>query len=369
MKIERSYLNIDLNNLKYNISKIKEKLYPNEKMSCVVKANAYGHGDKKISLELEKMGIDFFCVATLEEGIRLRKVLNKETSILILGFTAFRNIKEVVKYDLIQTITSKIYLKEMYKHCQDKIKVHLAIDTGMSRIGLQMNNELDEDIKFALDHYDVNGVFTHVSSADSLVPELCEYSQKQIERFETVYEKYKDLIPYFHYKNSASIIKKFKPNGNLVRPGVIMYGLAPSMEVKDYIELKQLIEWKSVISSVRTIEGGTPIGYGNTFKSSSTMKVATISTGYADGYNRLLSNKGYVLIKGKRAKVVGRICMDQFMVDVTDIEDIRCGMMATLIGKDGDEEITIDELAEMCGTINYDIVCNISLRVKRYYHN
>lgn len=366
-KIERSYITINLSNLKYNYNNIKEKMYPNEKMACVVKANAYGHGDLVIASELEKLGVDFFCVATLEEGINLRKVLNVNTKILILGYTPCDHVDKLIKYDLIQTITSRGYMEEMYKHTSEKVKVHLAIDTGMSRIGLQINENLERNIEFALKHYNVDGAFTHISSADSLVTELCDYSQFQMLRFNGVYEKFNSCIENFHYKNSASIIRQFKEIGNYVRPGIILYGLAPSNEISDYIDLKQLIEWKSVISSVRDIPEGTPIGYGNTYKSSKQMKVATISTGYADGYNRLLSNKGYVLINGKKARVVGRICMDQFMVDVTDIEDVHSGMMATLIGQDMNEYISIDELAKLCDTINYEIVCSITSRVKRYY--
>lgn len=367
MKIERSFITISLDNLRYNYEQIKKCLYDNETMACVVKANAYGHGDEVIALELEKLGVNFFCVATLDEGIRLRSVLNKDSSILILGYTPTDYIDDVIKYDLIQTITSRGYMEELYKHSDRKVKVHLAIDTGMSRIGLQMNENLDRNIKYAFEHYEVLGAFTHISSADSLVTELSEYSILQIDRFNYVCRKYSDLFKHLHYKNSASIIRKFIPYGNLVRPGIILYGMSPSNEISDLINLKQLIEWKSVISSVRDIPQGTPIGYGNTFKSSKNMKVATVSTGYADGYNRLLSNKGYVLINGKKANVVGRICMDQFMVDVTDIENVHSGMLATLIGKDGEEEITIDELASLCDTINYEVTCSITNRVKKFY--
>ena len=183
MKTERSYITINLNNLKYNLDNIRSKLYPNEKMACVVKANAYGHGDKKIAKELENLGIDFFCVATLDEAIRLRNVLKPTTSILILGYTPYDYVEEVVKYNLIQTITSVRYMKNAYKYANNKIKVHIALDTGMSRIGLQMNENLDRNIKYAFEHYEVLGAFTHISSADSLVTELSEYSILQIDRF------------------------------------------------------------------------------------------------------------------------------------------------------------------------------------------
>ena len=367
MKTERSYITINLNNLKYNLDKIKSKLYSNEKMACVVKANAYGHGDRKIAKELENLGIDFFCVATLDEAIRLRDVLKPTTSILILGYTPYDYVEEVVKYNLIQTITSVRYMKNAYKYANNKIKVHIALDTGMSRIGFQFNNEIDDNFKFAFENYIVDGVFTHMSNADYLSNHMTDFTNNQRKKYNEIYSKYKEIIPNFHYKNSASIIRRFDNLGNIVRPGIILYGLSPSDEVKHFIDLKTLIEWKSVISSVRFIEKGSAISYGNTFYAKDDMKIATISTGYADGYNRLLSNKGYVLINGKKANIVGRICMDQFMVDVTNIENVESGKLATLIGKDGDLEITIDDLAKICDTINYEIICSISERVKKFY--
>ena len=367
MKTERSYITINLNNLKYNLDKIKSKLYPNEKMACVVKANAYGHGDRKIAKELENLGIDFFCVATLDEAIRLRDVLKPTTSILILGYTPYDYVEEVAKYNLIQTITSVRYMKNAYKYANNKIKVHIALDTGMSRIGFQFNDEIDDNFKFAFENYIVDGVFTHMSNADYLSNHMTDFTNNQRKKYNEIYSKYKEIIPNFHYKNSASIIRRFDNLGNIVRPGIILYGLSPSDEVKHFIDLKTLIEWKSVISSVRFIEKGSAISYGNTFYAKDDMKIATISTGYADGYNRLLSNKGYVLINGKKANIVGRICMDQFMVDVTNIENVESGKLATLIGKDGDLEITIDDLAKICDTINYEIICSISERVKKFY--
>lgn len=367
MKVERSFVTVNLSNLKYNYEQIKSKMYPNEKMACVVKANAYGHGDKEISKELENFGVDFFCVASLSEALNLRSVLKKETNILILGFTPYDYIDEVVENGIIQTITSVEVLENLYKYSDKLIKVHLALDTGMSRIGLQINDDLDKYINFALDHYDVDGIFTHMSTADCMSNELKEFSELQKSRYKEVYLKYKNKIKNFHYKNSASIIRGFENYGNIVRPGIIIYGMNPSDEVADFIDLKPLIEWKSVISSVRTIQKGDAIGYGNTFVASQEMKIATISSGYADGYNRSLSNKGGVLINGKFAPIVGRVCMDQFMVDVTNIEDVHSNMLATLIGKDGDLQITADDIANLYGTVNYDVVCALTNRVKRIY--
>lgn len=367
MNIERSFITINFDNLKYNYNQILSKLYPNEKMACVVKANAYGHGDKELSKKLEEFGVDFFCVASLSEALNLRSVLKNETSILVLGFTPYEHINEVVDNNIIQTITSVEVLENLYKYSQKKIKVHLALDTGMSRIGLQINQQLDKYIEFALKHYDVNGVFTHLSTADCMSEQLKAFSESQKNKFKEVYFKYKDIIPNFHYKNSASIIRSFENFGNLVRPGIILYGLNPSDEVNNFIDLKQLIEWKSVISSVRTIQAGDAIGYGNSFVALKEMKIATISTGYADGYSRFLSNKSKVIINGKFAPIVGRVCMDQFMVDVTEIDNVHSNMLATLIGKDGGLEITVDDIANLYGTVNYDVVCAITNRVKRVY--
>lgn len=366
-KVERSVITINLNNLKHNYYQIANKLSKNEKMACVVKANAYGHGDSVIAKELEELGVDFFCVASLSEAIHLRKVLKKETSILILGFTPYDDLEKVVNNDIIQTITSVNVLKELYKKSSKRLKVHLALDTGMSRIGLQIDKHLDENIMFALDHYQVDGLFTHMCTADCMSEELQRLSELQKRRFQEVYFKYKDRIPNFHYKNSASIVRGFEDFGNLVRPGIILYGMDPSDEVSKYLDLKPLIEWKSVVASVREIEPGDVVGYGATFVAKDKMKIATIATGYADGYSRFLSNKGGVLINGKYAPLVGRVCMDQFMVDVTKIDDVYENCEVTLIGKDGDLEITVDKVASLYDTVNYDVVCGITDRVKRIY--
>ena len=367
MKIERSFVTINLDNLKHNYHQILSKMSANERMACVVKANAYGHGDTVIAKELESYGVDFFCVASLSEALRLRSVLNKNTSILVLGFTPYDDLDVVIQNDIIQTITSVEVLENLYKYSDKLIKVHLALDTGMSRVGLQINNQLDSYIDFALKHYQVDGLFTHMSTADCMSPNLKEFSEMQKKRFQEVYLKYKDVIPNCHYKNSAAIIRSFENYGNLVRPGIILYGMDPSDEVSNYLDLKQLIEWKAVIASVRTIQKGDAIGYGASFVASKEMKIATIATGYADGYSRLLSNKGGVLINGKYAPLVGRVCMDQFMVDVTEIDDVHPNMLATLIGKDHDLEISVDDVANLYGTVNYDVVCAITNRVERFY--
>lgn len=367
--IERSVITINLQNLRDNYYKIKSILKSNEKMACVVKANAYGHGDIVIALELEKLGVDFFCVASLSEAIRLRKVLKKETSILVLGFTPYGEVKTAIEYDIIQTITSSDVLKELYKFSNKKLKVHLAIDTGMSRIGLQLNDSLDNNIAFALEHYNVDGIFTHLCTADCIDEKLQELCSLQQKRFADVYYKYKDIIKNFHYKNSAAILRGFESMGNLVRPGIILYGMDPSDEVINNLGLKPLIEWKSVVASVREINPGDSIGYGASFTAKEKMRIATIATGYADGYSRFLSNKGNVIINGQFAPVVGRVCMDQFMVDCTHIDNVYPNMPVTLIGKEKDLEITADNVASLYNTVNYDVVCGVTERVTKKYIN
>lgn len=367
MIIERSFITINKNNLIQNFINIKSKLLPGEKPACVIKANAYGHGDIELALLYQELGVDFFCVACLDEAIKIRKVLKPNTSILILGYTPYEFTDKLIEYNLIQTITSKDYLNNLYKYSNNKIKVHIAIDTGMSRIGLQNNDEIDKVINFALDKYNVDGIYTHMSVADSLNDIHNTHTKNQKEIIKSLYNKYKNIIPHFHYKNSASIIRQLESIGNMVRPGIILYGLNPSDDVKEYIDLKPVIEWKSIISSIRTIKPGETVGYGNTYKADKKTKIATISTGYADGYNRLLSNKGSVIINGKLAPIVGRVCMDQFMVDITNIDNVEINTLATLIGKENDVEITVDDLAKLCATINYEIVCDISNRVKKFY--
>ncbi len=365
---KRSWVEIDTKILKKNIDEIKKYLFDNEEMIAVVKANAYGHNDKLFSKELYKLGIKKFAVASLSEAINLREVLD-DAVIVILGYTPYSDADKLVKYNLSQAITSIDYLDNLYKHTNGKIKAHIAIDTGMSRIGL---NAKDFDfcvktIERYMDIYDIEGMFTHMASADADDLKSDEYTKMQMERFKPLAEYFKDRIKYIHYKNSSAIIRKLDNMASCVRPGIILYGLYPSDEIKKYIKLEPILSWHSVVTSVRNISKGESVGYNNLFIADKDMKIASVGVGYSDGFRRNMLNKAYVIVNGVRVRVLGRICMDQCMIDVSDVTDVKIGTKVTLIGENHGEYISAEELASIALTNHYDILSNISVRVDRVF--
>lgn len=376
--IKRTCSVINLDNLHYNILQIKAKLDESKKVIAVIKADAYGHGDIEVAKALIKDGIDFFAVSSLEEALSLRNN-NINCAILILGFTPVENAKVLSKLNICQCVFSKEYAKKLNDAClkQDcSVDVHLKIDTGMGRIGFIQNEKIDaykeimEIMQF--NHLNYTGIFTHFSSADSLDVQSNEYTKLQSSYFNKVIFDLNSNGIHFeftHIQNSAGIAFSAKSqysNATHARAGIILYGLAPSEEKLDFL-VKPVMELKSVVSMVKQIESGTCVSYGRNFVSTGVTKIATVPIGYADGFPRLLSNKGEMLIKGKRAKIIGNICMDQLMLDVTNIPDVSAGDVVTIVGFDGDDCITFDELAQKIGTINYELVCLIGRRVPRVY--
>lgn len=372
--IKRTWCEIDLNALKYNIDTIKS--ITDKKIIAVVKANAYGHGDVEVSKELQSLGIDYFAVSNIDEAIHLRS--NGITgSILILGYTPVENADLLSKYDVIQAVVGYDYavsLNQSLKGFGCTAKVHLAIDTGMSRIGFVQNGSndaTDEIVKvYSLSNLVVDGMFTHLCVADSFKEANVSFTECQLNHLDTIVSKLKSLgydCGLVHAQNSAGLTNLQKPQYDAVRAGIILYGLNPSDDVRKDVVYKPILSFKSVVSLVKYIHSGDTVGYGRTFTAKDTMKVATVSAGYADGYNRLLSNRADVLIHGKRCRVIGNVCMDQFMVDVSELDDVKCGDVVTLVGKDGNQEVTLDELANLVGTINYELACDINVRATRVY--
>ena len=372
--IKRTWCEIDLNALKYNIDTIKS--ITDKKIIAVVKANAYGHGDVEVSKELQSLGIDYFAVSNIDEAIHLRS--NGITgSILILGYTPVENADLLSKYDVIQAVVGYDYavsLNQALKGFGSTAKVHLAIDTGMSRIGFVQNGSndaTDEIVKvYSLSNLIVDGMFTHLCVADSFKDVNVSFTEYQLKNLDTIVNELKSLgydCGLVHAQNSAGLTNLQKPQYDAVRAGIILYGLNPSDDVRKDIVYKPILSFKSVVSLVKYIHSGDTVGYGRTFTAKDTIKVATVSAGYADGYNRLLSNRADVLIHGRRCKVIGNVCMDQFMVDVSELDDVKCGDVVTLVGKDGNQEITLDELANLVGTINYELACDINVRATRVY--
>lgn len=368
---ERTYITIDLEAFRQNIRNIYA--YSGVPIVAVIKTDGYGHGAVRLAEELEQFPFVWgYAVATAEEAAELREAGLKKR-ILILGYVFPDAYETLVRYRVTPTVfdteSAELWNREAKKQNQ-KIPVHIKVDTGMSRIGLPDSEEGAETVKkiAGLDALTVEGIFTHLAKADEWdhTP-----AQRQIDRFRAFcakLEKQGIIIPIKHCANSAGIIGFESAKMELMRAGIILYGMVPSDEVlADAIALKPVLSWKSAVAYVKTLPSGVPVSYGGTYITSGETTVATIPVGYGDGYPRLLSGRGAVLIRGKRAPIIGRVCMDQFMVDVTEIGGVSRGDRVTLIGRDGKEEIPMEELAGLCGTIHYEIACNINKRVPRIY--
>lgn len=369
---KRAWAEIRLDNLKYNLDICRSFLKGNTEIVAVVKANAYGHGDTAIAPFLQSQGVNWFAVSNINEAINLREHgITKE--ILILGYVMPTEAQELCEYNIIQAVTGLAHAKELSQNAPQgkKVRVHIKIDTGMGRIGLRHHtakgyaDEIEEISK--LKNIKVEGIFTHLSVADTDEKRDVAYTDKQIN---TMLEIKKELdsrhfvLKQFHFLNSAGATYHATAESTLARYGIMLYGLHPNVALDLPKPLKPVMELKTIVAHIKTIEEHEYVSYGRTYCSDRPTRVATLAIGYADGYSRLLSSKAEVLINGRRAKVIGRVCMDQTMVDVTDI-DVKVGDTATLFGKDGDDEITADDLASLYGTIGYEIICGISKRVPR----
>lgn len=368
----RAYIDINLNNLKYNLKQIQQ-VSKSKNICAVVKANAYGHGSVDIATYLEKEKlVSAFAVADLDEAICLREC-GISSDILIFGQTNILRLDSVAKHNLIQTIDSLDYAK-LINNNGIKIRTHLAIDTGMTRIGINgytLSSFISEfSILQTFSNIILEGVFTHLSVADSTdIPDI-EYTKNQIKRITEIgtYLK-RNISPgiIVHYLNSAGAIYYSSEESDWIRIGILMYGLYPNPKNRLPFIPKPVLSVHSTISLVRAIPTGTSIGYGRTFVSPKPMRIGIVPFGYADGYPRALSNNYFVLINEKKIPIVGRICMDQFMVDLTDT-DISVGDQVTIIGSQGNLNITLDDIAAQSNTISYELACNISRRVHRNIH-
>ena len=376
---KRTWAQISLNRIEHNYKIIREQINPGTKLCCVIKADAYGHGAPEFAELYEKLGADFFAVSNLEEALQLR-IGGITLPILILGYTPAEYAKELSDNNISQAILSLDYAKELSasaKALNVTVKSHLKIDTGMSRIGIMCQDIHRDNIKndvmeiFGLDNLEIEGMFTHFAVSDEK-EEGREYTLHQIECFNYVINTLKEngidtdkIIK--HCSNSAAIMDYKSVNMDMVRAGIILYGLSPSSKLKGQLALKPAMELKSVIAHIKEIEPGTTVSYGRTFEADRKMKIATVPIGYADGYIRNLASDAFMLVKGKKAKVLGRICMDQCMIDITNIDDVRVGDTVTVVGRSGSEEITMDDVASWTGTINYEVVCLVGKRVPRVY--
>lgn len=370
-QFDRTYAEVNLQAVRHNIEEARKNIKSGTKIMAIVKANAYGHGAVPVSKALTSQ-VDAYGVAMIEEALELRDA-GIDKMILILGYTGEEWYEELVKHGISQTI----YTYDMAKKLSDvavslgkQTPIHIKIDTGMGRIGFAPT-EKSVDIVEKVSHLPgvfIEGVFTHFARADEKTIQAAKEPFARYMQFVQELEKKGIRIPIRHVSNSASILSFPEAHLDMVRSGITTYGLYPSEDVpKEILKLMPAMSWKSKISFVKPIEPGTSISYGGTFTAEKPMIVATVPVGYADGMKRDLSGKGRVLVHGQYARILGRVCMDQFMIDVTDISNVKMGDTVTIFGKDGDKCIPVEEIAELSHSFNYEFVCSISNRVPRKY--
>ncbi len=365
----RAWIEIDLSSLKHNVEEIKKILKPNTKIMAVVKANAYGHGLTTISSYLNTLGIMDFAVATLEEGMNLRKNGIKG-NILILGYTSIENLKYVSEYNLIQTIVDESYAKKL-KKLNIPLKVQIKVNTGMNRIGIsyQKKDTIKEIYQYS--NLEVMGLFSHLSSSEQYEKEDIGFTNKQINRFHDVINYLKEQnINYgkIHLQSSYGLVNYPELEYDYTRIGMILYGnhSEKNMHLKINLDLKPILSLKARVTSVKEIEEGETVGYDRTYQANSIKKVATISIGYADGYPRNLSGKAFVFVNGFYGTIIGRICMDQLMLDVTGIE-VNVGDIVTLIGLE--EKVRAEFVSYQAGTITNELLSRLGSRLPILYQN
>ena len=372
--LKRAWAEISLSALEKNIRAIKSTLFRETSLMAVIKANAYGHGEDGILKKLCECGVKYFAVSNLDEAVSVRSHC-PEGEILILGYTPPEFAVELVENNIIQGVLSLDYAGELCKNAKAAVRCHIKIDTGMGRIGLKYRapEECAVEIRniLSLDKLSVEGLYTHFAAADADDEESCEYTERQADFIIRTYDLLKSegiVLPHLHFLNSAGLCYHNNKRSTLARAGIIMYGLHPNYPLKLPIEVEPVMTLKAVVSQVKELGKGDSVSYGRIYRApEDNIRAATVTVGYADGYSRLLSEKAEVLVNGKRCPVIGRICMDQLVLDVSHAGNVREGDIVTLIGRDGNEEITADELASLYGTIGYEVVCGISKRVPRIY--
>lgn len=373
MENRRTYVTVDIGAVRENFRQMENNLKPQAKIIAVVKANAYGHGAAVLAGEIEENPrVWGFATATVEEAVELRESgITKPIS--ILGYTFPENCGQLAHYDLRPAVWKLDHAREISQAAVEqgkKVFIHLAVDTGMSRIGFSDGRESLKEIQEIgkLPGLEIEGIFTHFARADEA---SLEPAREQLERylsFLKLLEEAQIHVPLRHCSNSAGILRLPEANLDAVRAGITMYGIYPSDDVeREPVRLQPVMEWKSHISYIKEVGAGVEVSYGGTYVTEKPTRIATIPVGYADGYPRSLSNKGYVLVWGQKAPILGRVCMDQFMVDVTHIPQAADGDEVTLMGRDYGSVLTVDELGALSGRFPYEFVCCISSRVPRLY--
>lgn len=375
--LKRTWAQINLDAVDNNITQIRSVLAPGCLLCATVKADCYGHGYKYMTQEMAASGADWFAVSNLAEALQLRRC-GIEKPVLILGYTPPENAAELVYNDISQAVFSYDYAKALSDAVAGdgvKVNAHIKLDTGMSRLGFVYHDSVDDypvfdEIEAAcrLPGIAPEGIFTHFSSADCADGEV--YTRIQYDLFLSAVDRLRQRGVEFrlrHCCNSAAILRFREMDLDMTRAGIILYGLYPSADVPKELRLLPVMELKTVVSLVKTLTPETPVSYSRTFVTPKEMKVATVPIGYADGYPRRLSNRMYMLVNGQKAPIVGNICMDQCMLDVTGIEGVKEGTEVTVFGADHGAFLSVDEIAERAGLLNYEVICGLSRRVPRIY--
>jgi len=361
---------IDLKSLEFNYQQLQRRIPKGVKVLAVVKADAYGHGAVPISLKLERLGVEYLGVAISDEGVELRRRRVK-TPILILGGIYKEDADQVLKYNLTPVVFQKESLRLLTKAAerwQKKVRVHLKVDTGMGRLGVPLDlwpNFLRELRRFP--KIEIEGILSHFSMTDGEEEAFTANQWRKFQRAVAIAKEMGISCKYLHMASSAILTAFPSYSGNLVRPGIVLYGSYPSPMSKNLIQLKPVMTLKTHIHFLKWVAPGARISYGGTFVTKRKSLIATLPIGYADGYSRHLSNQGEVLVRGKRAPVVGKVCMDFIMVDVTDIPNVSLGDEVVLMGKQGKDQITAEEIAKKTNSISYEVLCLIGKRVPRVY--
>lgn len=370
-QFERAYAKIHLDRIEDNMKTMQNNLTPGTKMFGVVKADGYGHGAVPVAKTIDSY-VFAYAVATAEEAFQLRRHgIIKD--ILILGVAPSGSYKEIILQNICMTVFQLEKAEQISKLALElgkKARVHIAVDTGMSRIGLAPTKDSADIVKkiSMLPAVEICGIFTHFARADEFDKSYAEKQIRIFREFNQFLAERQILIPIAHCSNSAAIMDLKEANMDAVRAGITIYGLYPSDEVKkDQMKLQPAMELKSFVTYIKEVKAGSAISYGGTFVAEKNMIIGTVGIGYADGYPRNASGKGHVLICGKRVPILGRVCMDQMMIDLTEVSGVVEGSEVTLLGRDGDQEISMDELVEFCGGFHYEIPCIIGKRVPRVY--
>ena len=374
--LRRAWAEIDLDALAYNVANIKGTLNPSTKLMGVVKADAYGHGARTVGKELLALGADWLGVSNINEALSLRRS-GIRAPILIFGVTPPEYAGRLAEEQITQTVFSPEYGAALEQAAAGQgvtVEIHVKIDTGMGRIGFDgfRPEEACREICRILQkkHLRATGVFTHFSCSDELTPSAREYTRRQYELFLEVcrqVEREGFSLGLRHCCNSGGILAHREMQLDMVRAGLILYGLYPTPETRELMPLSPVMSLRAAVSMVKSVREGRMISYGRTFETPAPMEIATVPIGYADGYHRSLSNKGRMLLHGQYAPVVGRVCMDQLMLDVTGIPGVSADSTVTIVGIDGEKRISMEEFAESAGTINYEMICLVGRRVPRIY--